>query len=120
MANKNEQELRKSVSEESVKQDDKSSVTVRVERDDRRAVEDDKSIVAKDDDSNGGDEDIGEEELDPWKEVDAEEINPYHRTTTGYRRAVSVFDPEDTRPQLAEHWCFVDPEIERDGHFQSA
>jgi len=33
------------------------------------------------------------------------------------RRAVADFDPEETEPQLAEHFVYKDEEFEKDGYF---
>lgn len=51
------------------------------------------------------------------KALEHTEISDEYETTPFYRRAVAEFDPDDTRPQLAEFWVFRDPEYERDGYF---
>ena len=51
------------------------------------------------------------------KKIDETEISDFAETTPLYRRAVSDFDPKETRPQLAEHWEYRDEEYERDGYF---
>ena len=57
------------------------------------------------------------EAAEQQREVDETEIIEYAESTVEYRRAVSAFDPSETRPQRAEFWEFHDEEYERDGYF---
>ena len=48
-------------------------------------------------------------------QIDALEIVDGAETTTQFRRAMALFDPEDTDVQAAESWSYRDAEYERDG-----
>ena len=87
----------------------------------RSSARDDKELDASDD---GSEERSGERVLSEaeqreaeLREIDSTEISNDAETSTLYRRAVSDFDPKETKPQVAEYWHFTDAEFERDGHF---
>ncbi len=60
---------------------------------------------------------VARERRELIEEADATEIIDGGVSTTAYRRASAVFEPDDDRLQLAEHWNFRSSVFERHGRF---
>ncbi len=111
--------------------DEKGVATVKVDGDprlpiDTNAVPENKSNEDPPPPVAGGDvtlppetaEEQYEREFNAWlEEVDNAEDADGIETTTIYRRAMAVFDPEDTRVQLGEHYAFRSGRYEEFGRF---
>lgn len=60
---------------------------------------------------------VARERVELIAAADGAEIVDGGESTTAYRRASAVFDPEDDQVQLAEHYHFRSADFERHGRF---
>ena len=121
MENKDVKRLRNEDNTESREEDVRSDV--------RKSDDDSKQLSRENSDgrdtSENGDEKGSDERVltkdeqiaERYREIDETEILEEGKSSALYRRAVSDFNPRDTRVQLAEHWEYRDPEFEQKGHF---
>lgn len=58
-----------------------------------------------------------EDENNKIPDVEDVEIHEEFTTTPLYRRAVSLFDPDEKNVQLIEHWEYMDEDISKRGYF---
>lgn len=131
MENKNEQKFRKEFDSERLKEDAfKASREASDDGDELAAREFWEFGTAIGDSSAGSDkrvfDEIGEryrerkeerEKLQKYRAIEETEVSEDATTTKLYRRAVAEFDPDETRPQLAEFYRFRDREIDEHGFF---
>lgn len=119
MANENQSELR-STSDQKIADELNRSRTQSHSDDDTTNDETRRSTTSTEPREETDDERTAreaEERAAELKEIDETEISNTHQTSALYRRAVSDFDPNETEPQLAEHWIETDDELERFGYF---